>query len=89
MKVILMLFNKQIKQIIPSDNNLDSNISPSKRADDVTPELDFVCESRNFIVSAEAAMSTSDVDGDFQCHSTSSSVQQFSNEQPLLNETDK
>ena len=89
MKVILMLFNKQIKQIIPSDNNLDSNISPSKRADDVTPELDFVCENQNFTVSAEATMSTSDVDGDFQCHSISSSEQQFSNEQPLLNETDK
>lgn len=89
MKVILMVFNKQITKKVPSDNKMDSNISPPERTDDVTPELDFACENANFIVSAEASISTSDVDDDFQCHSISSSEQQLSNELPFLNKTDR
>ena len=92
MKVILMLVIKQIKQITKKalrDNTLDSDISPPEGTDDVTPVLDFACENANFIVSAEATLSTSDVDDDFLCHSTSTSEQQLSNEQPLLNETNK
>ena len=92
MKLILMLLNKQIKQITkkaPRDNNLDSHISPPQRTDDVTPEMDIARENVNFIVSAEATMSISDVDDDFQCHSTSNSEQQLLNEQPLLNEKNK
>ena len=94
MKVIVGAFDKQVKQItkkVPCDNTLDSNTSSPESADEVTPELDrdVAFENGTFIVSAEAPMSTLDVDDDLQYHSATGSEQQLPNEQPLLNETDK
>ena len=74
----------------PRDDNLASDTSPSEKTDDVTPPLDcnFACENTK-LMSAETTMSTSDVDDDFQSHSTSSSEQQLQNVHPSLNETAK
>ena len=88
--IVYAVFYKQVTKKEPRDDNLASDISPSERTDDVTPPLDcdFACENTN-LMSAETTMNTSDVDNDFQSHSTASSEQQPPNMQLWLNETAK
>ena len=70
------------------DDNLVSDFSIPEKTDDVMPQLngDFACKHTN-LMSAETTMNTSDVDEDFQSHSTSSSEQQIPNVQPWSNDT--
>ena len=84
--IVYIVFYKQVTKKEPRDDNLASDISPSERTDDVTPQLDChsACENTS-PMSADTTMTNSDVDDDLQSHSTgSSSEEQLSNVQPWL-----